>query len=129
MKENEITDWQKYTVLIVEDEFSNFKLLEGILLRTKIKLMHAPDGIKALELFNQNQNIDIILMDIKLPKMNGIDVTKKIREKNPLIPIIAQTAFAMKHEKQNIMDAGCNNYITKPIDRKLLISMMSEYLV
>ena len=75
-----------------------------------------------------NDNIDLILMDIKLPNMNGYEVTKKIKEFRNEIPIIAQTAYAMQDEREKCLKAGCDDYISKPIDIDKLFSMINKFI-
>ena len=70
----------------------------------------------------------MILMDIKLPLKNGLDATREIRKFDPDIPIIAQTAFALSGDEEKALDAGCTDYITKPINRKRLLEMISQYM-
>ena len=121
-------DWSKLSVLIVEDEISNFNILKIYLKATKINILHASDGKEAIELYKRTPDVNLILMDIKIPKIGGLDVIKHIRAHNKEVPILAQTAFAMKHEKDEIMAAGCNDYIKKPISREHLLNQMGKYL-
>jgi len=120
-------DWTGKTILIAEDELVNFRLLELVLQKTKATLLHGRDGLKTLELFKENPQIDIILMDIKMPEMDGYEVTTEIRKINPSIPIIAQTAYALEEEKQKTLDVGCNAYITKPIDKTKLLALIDSF--
>ena len=90
-------------------------LLKFILEPITNKIHHAPTGKKALEIAKKNTDIDFILMDIRMPIMNGYDATRKIREFNKEVLIIAQTAFAMEGDREKALEAGCNDYITKPI--------------
>ena len=121
-------NWSFKTILIGEDELINFRLLEVILLKTKVKLLHGKDGVKALNLFFENPNTDLILMDIKMPEMDGYEVTKEIRKFNPNVPIIAQTAYALEEEKIKSLEAGCNAYLTKPINKKELLNLINSFL-
>ncbi len=116
------------TILIVEDEESNYALLEALLLPAGALLLHANTGQRALELIEENKTINIILMDIKLPDMNGYDLTIIIRKSGNNIPIIAQTAFAMSGDKTKALDAGCNAYISKPIDLFELMDIITGYI-
>ena len=94
----------------------------------EVHVDHAMDGDKALLMFEREADYDLIIMDIKLPGMNGHEVTRKIREVDQNIPIIANTAYAMSGEKEKAIQAGCNLYLTKPTDRSLLISAIIEFL-
>jgi len=116
------------TVLIVEDEADNYEYLKTILKLERYATIWAKNGANAVEIMKEQNDIDLILMDIKMPVMNGIDATKLIRHFNTRIPIIAQTAYAMSTEKKVIIDSGCNDYISKPIDRKSLIELINKYL-
>ncbi|MEA3316578.1 MAG: transporter substrate-binding domain-containing protein [Bacteroidota bacterium] len=115
------------TILIVEDEDSNYKFLQ-LLLENKFKILRAKTGKKALNIFNTNKDISLILMDIKLPEINGLEVTKLIRKKNQSIPIIAQTAYAMENNVQDSLDAGCNAYISKPINKNNFFDLLNKYI-
>jgi CheY-like chemotaxis protein len=121
-------NWTGKTILIAEDELVNYRLLEFILLRTKANILHGRDGLKTLELFKSNPQIDLILMDIKMPEMDGYEVTQEIRKINTSVPIIAQTAYALEDEKQKSLDSGCNAYITKPIERSKLLALIHCFL-
>jgi len=89
-------------------------------------LIHAKDGGEVLELFHANPHIQLILMDIKMPVLNGIEVTQKIRETNKDIPIIAVTAYAQKGDYERCIHSGCNEYVTKPIQRELLFDTIKK---
>ena len=120
-------DWSTKTILIAEDELVNYRLLEVILSKTKVKLLHGRDGMQALQLFKDNPNVDLILMDIKMPELDGCDVTREIRKINQKVPIIAQTAYALDDERSKSIEAGCTNYITKPINKKDLLTLIASY--
>lgn len=123
--EKEYTNTQ---VLVVEDEDFNFNYLEELLQRKKINYIRAKTGREALSLFKNNPNIDLILMDIRLPEMDGFTVTQEIRKMNSKIPIIAQTAYALPGDKQKAIDAGCNDYIPKPIIEEQFNSLIDKHL-
>lgn len=115
-------------VLIVEDDESSTEFFYSIL-KTKVnELYHAENGNDALVLFKQHPDTDIILLDIKLPGLNGYEISRKIREFDKKVIIIAQTAYAMLGDKEKALEAGCNNYITKPIDRQEMIDMLNSYI-
>jgi FOG: CheY-like receiver len=79
-------------------------------------------------MLSSDKKPDIIIMDIKLPGIDGYETTRLIREKNKEIPIVANTAYAMEADREKAIEAGCNDYISKPTDRKLLINLISKYL-
>ncbi|MEI7981000.1 MAG: ATP-binding protein, partial [Bacteroidota bacterium] len=120
-------NWSKKVILIVEDEDSNFFLMDRILRRTGASLIWAKNGMDAIEIC-KNQAIDIILMDIRMPVMDGYEVTQIIKKDHPDITIIAQTAYALKGEREKSLAAGCDNYIAKPIDSKELMAILHKYL-
>jgi CheY-like chemotaxis protein len=120
-------DWSEKTILVAEDELINFRLLEVLLSKTKVKLLRGRDGLETLRLFNENPGVDLILMDIKMPEMDGCEVTRKIRETNTTVPIIAQTAYALDEEREKSQEAGCNAYITKPIDKLKLLNLIGSF--
>ncbi|HEY4786769.1 MAG TPA: response regulator [Bacteroidales bacterium] len=121
-------NWSTRTILIGEDELINFRLIEVMLSKTKVKLIRGVNGPDTLRLFKENPQIDLILMDIKMPEMDGCEVTKEIRKMNTHVPIIAQTAYALEEEKMKSLEAGCNSYITKPINKKDLLCLIDSYL-
>ncbi len=124
---NEI-NWSDKTVLIAEDVESNFYLLETLLKRTKINIIWSNNGEKAVKEFQQNKNIDLILMDMQMPIMNGFEATKIIKEMNKDLPILAVTAFALAGDKEKIIASGCNDYISKPIKSDELIFKINKFI-
>lgn len=125
MEENKLAGKR---ILVVEDEESNYDLIRVYLKKYKPIITWAKDGQNAVEVF-KNSQFDLILMDIQLPIMNGIEATKVIKEFNNQIPIIAQTAYAMSQDRQKALDAGCNDYISKPMKRKDLISLIEKHIL
>ncbi|PKP39784.1 MAG: hypothetical protein CVT98_00495 [Bacteroidetes bacterium HGW-Bacteroidetes-15] len=121
-------DFSRVIVLVAEDEPNNFFFLKELLNETGVKIIHAENGARAVELFGLNPNIKLILMDIKMPVLNGIDATKMIRTIDSKIPIIALTAYAMAGDKENCLAAGCSSYLSKPIIKDDLLSTIALYL-
>lgn len=121
-------DWSKYTVLIVEDDLINFKVIEAMLRNTKINIIHADTGVMAIEHVRLFPKIDIVLMDVHLPEMSGLEATGRIVKMNKTLPVIAQTANAMSEDKEKCLEAGCVDYISKPIDMGDLFAKISKYL-
>jgi signal transduction histidine kinase len=119
-------NWNDKLALIAEDEPANYKYLESLLSQTNIRLLWAKNGIETCEMIEKN-NVDIILMDIRMPLMDGYEATKRIKKLNKNIPIIAQTAYAQENEKQEILNAGCDEYITKPFSENDLFPLMDKY--
>lgn len=124
-KENDYINPSK-TILIAEDNESNFLLLDTIL-KKEYSIIRARNGIEAIQKFKSHFP-DLILMDIKMPQMDGLEATREIRETNSDIPIIAVSAFAFPQDKQAAEAAGCSDYIVKPINCALLKRLLRYYL-
>ena len=122
----------KHTILIAEDEDVNYLFIE-ILLKEKMNLncttIHAKDGVAAVEICKNNNNIDFILMDISMPLLDGYEATKQIRTFNKTVPIVMQTAYSTIEDKEKAIEVGCNNFITKPINRKELKTILDSYFL
>lgn len=114
------------TILVVEDTELNIDLITQ-LLEDDYKLLFARDGSQGVNMALQN-NPDLILMDISLPIMDGYIATRKIRETQKTVPIIGLSAHAMSGHEQSAIDAGCTDYLTKPIDDELLLKKLKQYL-
>ena len=117
-KPKESIEREKVTLLIAEDNESNYMLFESIL-SSHYKLIHAWDGVEAVELFNEH-NPQLVIMDINMPRMDGYEATREIRKKSTTVPIIAVTAYAFASDKERIMENGFNSYVSKPINAKKL---------
>jgi signal transduction histidine kinase/CheY-like chemotaxis protein len=121
--------WSDKTLLVAEDEEINFKLISEILKGTNISLLRAKNGLEAFELVKSIEyKIDLVLMDLKMPVMNGYEAIDKIRRISAEIPIIAQSAYAMSEEIEKCYKLGCNDYITKPINTEELIQRIGKFL-
>jgi len=116
------------TILIAEDDNINYLLFEKIMKNTNFIVIRAKDGLEAVELFASNPKIDLVLMDIKMPKMSGYEALVKIKEMKPNIPVIAQTAFSSSDEIEKIRQAGFDGQITKPIDKNKLFDSIGSIL-
>ncbi len=125
---NESFNWKNKTILVAEDEDSNFELLEILIKKANANVVRAINGNEVLEIFKSEIDIDLILMDIKMPEMDGLEATKQIRKIDTEIPIIAQTAYAMAGDEKISLETGCNNYISKPIKKLDLMNMINNYL-
>jgi CheY-like chemotaxis protein len=118
---------RKINILVAEDdEMSKMFITKAVEPYTK-NIFHAGNGIEALQIFKSHPEIDLILMDIQMPLMNGYDTTKIIREFNKDVIIIAQTAFGLSGDQEKALNAGCTDYITKPIKMNLLKSLIAKY--
>ena len=115
-------------ILIAEDEETNYFYLETVLKRTGAILYRAKNGEEAVKVCEDQSDLDLVLMDIKMPDLNGLDATRLIRKFNATIPIIAQTAYALVGERNKCLNAGCNDYISKPINRESLLKMITSFI-
>ena len=126
--ESEQTSVLRPLILVAEDDDSNFKLIKAIIGK-KCDIEWAKNGEEIGQLFQEHQyRASAILMDIKMPLMNGLEATKIIRESNTEIPIIMQTAYAFSSDKENAMKAGATEVLVKPITLSILRTTLSKYL-
>lgn len=120
----------KFKVLVVEDDDYGYMLIDEILSSHPINLYRAFDGKEAIDTFQDKKiDFDLVLMDIRLPKINGFDATQRIKEINPSIPIIAVTAFAHSQGIIDCFDSGCDDFIAKPYDINRIVSKIENFLV
>ena len=117
---------KKMKLLIVEDEEFAIEYLKIALHNFTTDILVAKTGMEAVELCKKNPDLAIILMDMRMPKMNGYEATRKIREFNKDVFIVAQTAYAQIGDREKVLDAGCNDYITKPINKNALLKIISS---
>ena len=113
-------------ILIAEDNDSNFVLMSYIL-KKHYQFERAKNGQEAVEMVDKGQ-YDIVLMDIKMPIMNGLEATKTIKEKHPDLPILALTANAFDSDRQLAMDAGCNDFLSKPVSSEECLETIKRYI-
>ena len=116
------------TILIAEDETFNFEFLNIILTTAGAKIIQAINGKEVIDIIKKENNIDLILMDVKMPVLNGLEATRQIRKNNNNIPIIAQTAYALVGDKDKIIKAGCDDYISKPIQKNKLFEVIGKHI-
>ncbi|WP_321288336.1 response regulator [uncultured Sunxiuqinia sp.] len=114
-------------ILIAEDVESNFLYLSAVLSKIKAKIYWAKNGKEAIEIFNREE-VDLVLMDLQMPEMNGYEATKIMKAQRPDLPIVAQTAFAMSDDREKALDAGCDDYLAKPIKSKDLLNTVEKYM-
>lgn len=114
-------------ILVAEDDDISYTLLKETLRRANIITCRAESGDAAIELVKQKDNISLILMDMKLPNVSGIDATREIKKIKPEIPIIAQSAYISQSDIKAALDAGCDDYITKPIDIRVLLNKIAKH--
>ncbi|MBW6536386.1 MAG: response regulator [Mariniphaga sp.] len=119
---------EENTILIVEDDETSSILLQVFLSQGNYKLLYAVNGKMAVQMFRENPDIDLILMDLKMPVMDGYKATRQIRVLNTNIPILAQSAYALAGDSKKAMDAGCDDYITKPVKKEELLAKIKTLL-
>ncbi len=123
---NKSYDWSGRRILVAEDEELNWMFIREMIRRSGAEIVRAKNGLEAVTMAGELKP-DAILMDLKMPEMDGIEATRKIRKTDPQVPIIAQTAFVMNKEKEESLKAGCNHFLTKPLDRTVLLEMIDCY--
>ena len=128
IEETKKIDWSNKTIILAEDEEFNFIVLQDLLEETKIKILRAINGKEVLEILEEGIKIDLILLDIQMPIMSGYEVCPILKDKYSTIPVIAQTAYVMAEDEKHLLELGCNDIITKPIDFDELLEMISTYL-
>ncbi len=116
-----------YTILVAEDDAINYFLLKVLLKKDHLILLHALNGKEAVDMCRDNDSIQLVLMDLKMPIMDGFEATKEIKKFRKELPIIALTAYTENEVKQQAMQAGCNDFITKPVNKALLLSKLKEH--
>lgn len=126
-----VEEHRKFTILIVEDDEISFLYLETLIgeqLLSGVTILHAKDGLQAIEICRANDDIDLVLMDLKMPNMNGFEAATQIRRLRPDLPTIAETGFSMNSDIENALQAGCNEVVIKPISMASMICVLSKYL-
>lgn len=118
-------EWNDKTILLVEDDPVNMRFLMVILLKTEATLLYASNGNEAIQILAGNK-VDLVLMDMQMPLMDGYEATAIMKKQFPEVPVIAQTAFAMKDDKKKCTAAGCDEFISKPIDKNSLYVMIES---
>jgi len=119
---------KKLKVLIVEDDEISYSLLTRMLQKISYVVLHAITGIEAVEACRNNPDLDLVLMDIRMPNMDGNEETRQIRQFNKDVVIIAQTAYAFTGDREKAIEAGCNDYISKPIDKTILYELIKKHV-
>ncbi|MEI6767203.1 MAG: ATP-binding protein [Bacteroidota bacterium] len=126
---NTIDDWAKKTIMVVEDNHFNCEFLAAVLRRTNANFSVAYDGETALKIFRETPGLDIVLMDIRLPDINGFELTQIMKAIRPDVKIIAITAYASEDDRQYSVDVGCDAFIPKPVDINVLLRTIEKYFV
>src|ERR1035437_2993582 len=125
--EHKEVELKRLKILIVEDDEISYSLLTRILQKISYEVLHAITGVQAIEACRNNPDLDLVLMDIRMPNMDGNEATRQIRQFNKDVIIIAQTAYGFSSDREKTIEAGCNDYISKPINKTLLYELIINY--
>lgn len=125
---HEIPGDQIVTVLVAEDDEASYELINMYLDKSRFRLLRTETGAATVDIMIGHPEVSLILMDIKMHSMDGLEATQKIRSFNPSVPIIAQTAFALPGDKERALKAGCNEYLTKPYNKSTLTALIDKYI-
>jgi signal transduction histidine kinase len=117
------------TIIIAEDDYSSFLFLDKILSSYRAEIIHTTNGYDTIKAVKNTPEVSLVLMDIKLPGMSGLEATAEIRKFNATVPIVAQTAYALAGDRDMALEAGCNDYISKPIRREELSKLVEKYVL
>jgi two-component system, cell cycle response regulator DivK len=119
--------WTDKVILVAEDIDLNFLYISELLKPTGVTIIHSINGKQAVEQCQNEARIDMVLMDIYMPVMNGYEATRQIKALQPELPVIAQTAYAMSEDRNRAMEAGCDDFIAKPIGKDELLSKIDRF--
>ncbi len=129
MKTNKVKyNWENKVILIVEDTLSSNLYFEAALAPTKTKLLSAKTSEEAIEIV-KNNHVDLVLMDLKLPVGDGYEATKEIKKLKKEISVIVQTAYVLSNEREKSFEAGCDEFIAKPVNLNLLLSTIETFFI
>jgi CheY-like chemotaxis protein len=127
-KHNEV-QIKNLKILVAEDDEISYKLLSTMLQEISKEVIHTETGVEAIKSCINNPDLDLILMDMRMPDMDGYEATRQIRKFNADIIIIAQTAYGFSSDREKAIEAGCNDYISKPIDKTLLYELIKKHVI
>ncbi|MCD4832964.1 MAG: response regulator [Bacteroidales bacterium] len=119
---------ENVNILVVEDDEDNLEFLRRLLIKHGANVVVARTGEEAVNIVKANKQIQIVLMDIRLPDINGFETTRKIKKLKPNLPVIAQTAYAMYNDRELCLANGCDDYISKPLDKDILFEKINHYI-
>lgn len=119
---------ENVSILVVEDDEDNLEFLRRLLIKHGANVVVARTGEEAVNIVKINEQIQIVLMDIRLPDINGFETTRKIKKLKPNLPVIAQTAYAMYNDRELCLENGCDDYISKPLDKDILFEKINHYI-
>jgi CheY-like chemotaxis protein len=121
-------NWKNKTILVAEDEPANYMFLERIISSTNATLIRANNGAEAIQLATENRNIDLVLMDIYMPGIDGFEAAQKIRLIRPELPIVAQTCYESQIEREKLEKACFDDFVRKPININKMLVIIEKYL-
>lgn len=131
-KENKLTkemkDLNSVSILVVEDDNDNLEFLRRLILKFGARVVIAKNGEDAIEAVKTDNQIQLVLMDIRLPDMDGFETTQRIKEIKPQLPVIAQTAYAMYNDREICLENGCDDYLAKPLNKDVLFKKINHYI-
>lgn len=119
-------DWERKTILVVDDKDMNYVLLKTQLRKTKAKVIWVENGADAVKFISDGNHVDLVLMDIRMPVMDGIEASKLIKQMKPTLPVVIQTASVMGSAYDEIATSNCDDTIFKPIDANKLIQIIAN---
>jgi len=115
-------------ILVVEDNETSVFYYKAALKNTNAMTLWAKDGFEAVNLFKKNVRIDLVLMDLNMPEMDGFEATRQIKRLNPKVPVIVQSAFILSNEESKSYEAGCDEFLVKPVRLNVLLETIQKYL-
>jgi two-component system, cell cycle response regulator DivK len=121
-------DWKDKVILVAEDVPTNFLLIKKSLRKSEAQVLWAKNGQEAVDMVKSGDKIDLVLMDIRMPIMNGINATMEIKKLRPDLPVVSQTAYAMDGDREKSLAAGCDDYISKPFNLKTFFLLIAKFL-
>lgn len=119
---------RKPVLILAEDDYANAQFVKIVFSRENVCVLHAVNGRDAVDLFVNNPDVNLILMDVKMPLMDGYTATREIRKMNREVPIVAITAFTLDNDRNRALEAGCNEYFTKPVSIEQLRMIKNSYI-
>jgi CheY-like chemotaxis protein len=128
MNQSDSFNWREICILIVEDNFITFTLLEMALSQKGIKTIHAENGLRSIEAVRNHPEIDLVLMDIHIPLIDGYESTREIKKMRPDLPVIALTANSLDDDQNEFLNSGCSDYLIKPIELNTLFCAIKKYV-
>ena len=115
-------------IFVVDDDLPSYQLIEELFSEHQVTLKHFTEGSELIKILSNGEIPDLVIMDILLPDIDGLEVTKQIKRMDPGIPVIAYTSYAMPGDRERCLQSGCDDYLSKPVDVRGFIQTVSNYL-